>query len=49
MKHKISIITGAKASQKYPTRKIMDQLHKFRRQHRLDDLSIREMIEEERH
>jgi len=32
-----------------PSRKIIDQLRKYRRQHRLDGLLIRKMIEEERH
>jgi len=50
-KHGVPIATlqVPEATPKCPTRKIIDQLRKFRRQHRLDGLSIRKMIEEERH
>jgi len=44
----VAILQAPEATRKCPARKIIAQLRQFRRQHRLDGLSIREMIEEGR-
>ena len=49
-KHGVPVATlqPADTSKKTPVRDIIDQLKRFRSGHRLDGLSIREMIEEGR-
>ena len=49
-KHGIPVATlqPADSSKKMPVREIIDQLKRFRSGHRLDGLSIRDMIEEGR-
>ena len=44
----VATIQPADSSKKMPVRDIIDQLKRFRSGHRLDKLSIREMIEEGR-
>jgi prevent-host-death family protein len=49
-KHGVPVATlqPADSAKKKPVREIIDQLKRFRRSHRLDGFSIREMIEEGR-
>jgi prevent-host-death family protein len=49
-KHGVPVATlqPADSAKKKPVREIIDQLKRFRRSHRLDSFSIREMIEEGR-
>jgi len=44
----VAILQPADSSKKMPVREIIDQLKRFRSGHRLDGLSIRDMIEEGR-
>ena len=44
----IAVLQPAEFSKKIPVRDVIDQLKQFRSGHRLDGLSIREMIEEGR-
>ena len=49
-KHGVPVATlqPADSAKKKPVREIIDQMKRFRSRHRLDGLSIREMIEEGR-
>jgi prevent-host-death family protein len=44
----IAVLQPADSSKKTPVREVIDQLKRFRSGHRLDGLSIRDMIEEGR-
>lgn len=49
-KHGVPVATlqPTDAAKKIPVREIIDQMKRFRRQHRLGELTIRDMIEEGR-
>jgi prevent-host-death family protein len=44
----VAILQPADSSKRMPVRDLIDQLKRFRKSHRLDGLSIRDMIEEGR-
>lgn len=44
----VAVLQPADSTKKTPVRDVIDQLKRFRRGHRLEGLSIRDMIEERR-
>ncbi|MFO8058234.1 MAG: type II toxin-antitoxin system prevent-host-death family antitoxin [bacterium] len=45
----VAVLQPSDSSKKAPVGEVIDQLKQFRSRHRLDGLSLREMIEEGRH